>query len=58
MSTQVKQDIESMGIRRMTFKTDQEPAIVALRERIVGDLGKNVEVIDEESPVGDHQGNG
>ena len=55
---QVKEDIESMGIRRMIFKTDQEPAIVALRERIIEALGKNVEVLEEESPVGGHQANG
>ena len=55
---QVKEDIESMGIRRMIFKTDQEPAIVALRERVIEALGRKVEVIDEESPVGDHQANG
>ena len=39
---QVKSDIESMGIRRMIFKTDQEPAITALRERIIEALGKKV----------------
>ena len=55
---QVEEDIESMGIRRMTFKTDREPAIVALRERIIEALGTKVEVIPEESPVDDHQGNG
>ena len=55
---QVKEDIESMGIRRTIFKTDQEQAIVALRERIIESLGKKVEVLEEESPVGDHQGNG
>ena len=55
---QVKEDIESMGIRRMICKTDQEPAIVALRERIIEALGTKVEVIEEESPVGDHQAYG
>ena len=47
-----------MGIRRVIFKTDQEPAIVALRKRIIEALGTKVEVIEEESPVGDHQANG
>ena len=55
---QVKEDIESMGIRRLIFKTDQEPAIIALRERIIEALGSKVEVIPEESPVNDHQVNG
>ena len=40
---QVKEDIESMGIRRMIIKTDQESAIVALRERIIDALGTRVE---------------
>ena len=30
----------------------------ALRERIIEALGTKVEVIEEESPVGDHQANG
>ena len=47
-----------MGIRRMIFKTDQEPSIVALRERIIEALGTKVEVIPDEGPVDDHQGNG
>ena len=55
---QVKEDIESTGIRRMIFQTDQEPAIVALRERVIEALGTKVEVILEESPVDDHQANG
>ena len=46
-----------MGIRRMIFKTDQEPATVALGERVIEALGTKVEVIPEESPVDDHQGN-
>ena len=55
---QVCEDIHSMGIRRMIFKTDQEPAIMASKERIIEFLGKMVEVIPEESPVDDHQANG
>ena len=42
----------------MIFKTDQEPAIVALRERVIEALGPKVEVLSEEWPVGDHQTNG
>ena len=43
---QVKEEIESMGIRRMIFQTDQEPAIVALRERVIESLGTKVEVAE------------
>ena len=32
---QVKEDIESMGIRRMIFKTDQELATLALKDRVI-----------------------
>ena len=37
---------------------DQEPAILALKERLIEALGTKVEIIEEESPVGDHQANG
>ena len=50
---QVKEDIESIGIRRMIFKTDQAPAIFALKERVIAALGSKVEVIEEESPRGE-----
>ena len=55
---QVCEDIHSMGIRPMIFKTDQEPAIMALEERIRESIGKAVEVIPEESPVDDHPATG
>ena len=54
----IVEDIESLGIKRFIFKSDQEPAILALKERIIEALGKKYEVIPEESPVGDHQANG
>ena len=41
-----------MGVRRMIFKTDQEPAIVALRERTIEARGKKVEVVEEEGGMG------
>ena len=42
----------------MIFKTDQEPAIMALKGRIIESLGKTVKVIPEETTVDDHQANG
>ena len=30
----VKEDIESLGVKRFIFKSDQEPAILALKERM------------------------
>ena len=54
----VKEDIENLGVKRFIFKSDQEPAILALKERIIEVLGSKYEVLPEESPVGDHQANG
>ena len=50
----VVEDIESLGIKRSIFKSDQEPAITSLKET----LGKKYELIPEESLVEDHQANG
>ena len=55
---QVVEDIESLGVKRFIFKTDQEPSIMALKDRIIETLGTKVEILPEESPVGDHQANG
>ena len=45
-----------MGYKRVIVKADQEPAIVALREAVF--LQKGIEVMKEESPVGESQSNG
>ena len=55
---QLKEDIESLGVRRMVLKSDQEPAIRGMCERLAEALKPWVEVVDEVSPVGDHQANG
>ena len=54
----IEKDIESLGVKRFIFKSDQEPAILALKERVIETFGKNYKVIPEESLVGDHQANG
>ena len=38
-------DIEQLGINSFIFKSDQEPAILALKDRISESLGKKYEVI-------------
>ena len=58
MTKAVVEDARTIGHKKWIFKTDQEPAIVALKERIIETLGKKCEVIPEESPVEDHQANG
>ena len=50
------QDIKRLGHRRMLFKSDQEPSILALKEAVTEVMG--IEVIPEESPVGESQSNG
>ena len=54
----IVEDIESFGIERFISKSDQEPAILSLKDRVIETLGEKQEVIPEESPVGDHQASG
>lgn len=53
----LKQDIEYLGLKRFIFKSDGEPAIVALKRAVAKELA-HCEILPEESPVDDHQGNG
>ncbi len=48
-------DIEFLGHRRLTFKTDQEPALVAVQREIAM---KHPGITLENSPVGEPQSNG
>ena len=48
--------ITLLGYTKIIFKSDGEPAIKALKEAIKNELA--IEVIMEESPVGDHAANG
>ena len=50
-------DVTSLGYRRVVFKSDQEPALVALLKAVAVKL-EGVEVVPEESPVGESQANG
>ena len=50
------QDIERLGHRRIVFKSDQEPARLALKEVVTETMG--IEVVPEEFPVGESQSNG
>ena len=53
----VAKDINSLRYRRFILKSDQEPAIVALKEAIRVQMNED-EVIMEESPVRESQSNG
>ena len=55
--TQCCADIGSLGYRRVTFKSDQEPALVALLKALTIRM-EGIEVVPEESPVGESQVNG
>ena len=53
---------DGLGYSKFTLKDDQEPAIKALREavirRVVAIRGDGVQIIPEESPVGESQSDG
>jgi hypothetical protein len=51
-----RKDLDSLGYKRVILKSDNENPIKALKETIKNESA--VEVIMEESPVGDHAGNG
>ena len=52
----VAQDIKNFGYRKIIFKSDQEPAILALKDEVRRALDQDV--IMEASPVGESQSNG
>eukprot|EP00435_Cladocopium_sp_Y103_P033123 s170_g8.t1 len=49
--------IKESGHKRLVFKSDNEPALVAIKESAASKMA-DVEVIQRNSPVGDHQANG
>ncbi len=51
----LKEFIDDLGYTRIVIKSDQEPAIIALRNSVKR-LG--IEVVPENSPAGEHQANG
>jgi hypothetical protein len=53
----LKSDLEWLGYKRITFKSDQEPSILALK-RQVSDEMQGIEFVMEESPVSAHAANG
>ena len=50
-------DLDWLGLRRLVFKSDQEPAILALKQAVRESMPP-VEFAMEESPVEEHQSNG
>ena len=42
----------------LIFKSDQEPSIQDLRNKVVAELGVSHDMIMEASPVNEHQSNG
>ena len=50
-------DLDWLGLRRLVFKSDQEPAILALKQAVRESM-PTVEFVMEESPVEGHQSNG
>ena len=50
-------ELDWLGLRRLVFKSDQEPAILALKQAVRESM-PTVEFVMEESPVEEHQSNG
>ena len=49
--------IRGLGWKRVSFKSDNEPALLALKKRVV-ESSQDIEMVPWESPVGDHAANG
>ena len=52
----IKRDLEQLGHKKVTFKSDQENSTKALKQAVK--TATDMEIITEESPVGEHQANG
>ena len=52
----VVEDMKALGHPKLVFKTDQEPAMVALQECVK--VARDGETINQNSPVGESQSNG
>ena len=50
--------LSGTGYRRVILKSDQEPAVMSLKEAVKREIDIEVEVAFEESLVGEHQSNG
>ena len=52
----LKRIVEQLGYKRIVMKSDNEPAILLLKDLVRKET--DVEIVMEEAPVGDHQANG
>ena len=56
---QVVANVEFLGHSKFILKSDQEPAILDLRNQVIKDCkAHGIDVLKEESPVGESQSNG
>ena len=51
-------DLDWLGLRRLVFESDQEPAILALKQAVRESMPTVEFVMEEESPIEEHQSNG
>ena len=51
-------EITLSGYNRMILKSDQEPAILNLLKAVKNERAEDIEIMLEQSPVGEHQSNG
>ena len=49
-------DLSRLGHAKIVFKSDGEPAIISLNEAVKRE--SEIDIVLEESPVGEHQANG
>ena len=56
MAKQICDDLDSMGVRKAVYKTDQEPAILSLLDMVR--VQWTGELIPEHAPKGDKDSNG
>jgi hypothetical protein len=50
--------VRRTGLKKVIFKSDHEPSILDLKNKVSVELGGDFEIIMEQSPVEEHEGNG
>ena len=54
----IRRELSLAGYSRMILKSDQEPSILAVIEAVKRERAEAIEILPDESPVGEHQSNG
>ena len=54
----VGREVRLAGYNRLILKSDQEPSVLELLEAVKRERPEKLEILPEESPVGEHKSNG